>query len=109
MNEQRNPNKRSRLFDDLRNSLFSGRVSISFEVNRGVSDRLDEILDELDELSDCLSDEMREEFTRAKMLELCLIALVDEYEKHKPDSLFVRVTEDFCPPSKNESDVESSK
>lgn len=106
MSEQRNPNTKSRFFDDLRNSLFFSRVSISFEVDRDVSDRLDEIIDEL---YDCLSDEMREEFTRAKLCELCLMALVDEYQKNKSDSLFVRVTENLRPPRKNESEIDSSK
>ncbi len=106
MSEQRNPNTKSRVFDDLRNSLFFSRVSISFEVDRDVSDRLDEIIDEL---CDCLSDETREEFTRAKLCELCLTALVDEYQKNKSDSLFVRVTENLRPPRKNESEIDSSK
>lgn len=106
MNEQRNPNAKSRVFDDLRNSLFFSRVIISFEADRDVSDRLDEIIDEL---CDCLSDDLREEFTRAKLCELCLMALVDEYKKNKSDSLFVRVTENLRPPRKNESEIDSSK
>ena len=92
MNEQRNPNSKPRVFDDLRNSLFNARQSISFEVDRAVSDRLDEIIDEL---CDCLSDEMREKFTRAKLCELCFTALIDDYEKNKSGSLFVRVTENL--------------
>lgn len=78
MNDRRNPNKRNRIFDDLRASLFLTRESITFEVDRAVADRLDEVIDEL---GDCLSAETREEFTRAKLCELCLTALVDEYEK----------------------------
>ena len=103
MSDQKNPNSKSRVFDDLRNSLFFSRVSISFEVNRIVSDRLDEIIEDL---IDCLSDETREEFTRDKLLELCLTALVEEYKKSKPDSLFFRV---LCRSSENESAVDPSK
>ena len=103
MSEQRNPNTKSTIFDNLRNSLFFSRVSISFEVDRDISDRLDEIIDEL---CDCLSDETREEFTRAKLCELCLTALVDEYQKNKSDSLFVRATENLRSPRKNESEID---
>jgi hypothetical protein len=103
MSEQKNSNTRTRVFDDLRQSLFLTRESISFEVDRAVSDRFDEIIDEL---CDCLSDEMREEFTRAKLCELCLTALVDDYEKNKLDSLFVQVTEGLRQPSENKSDVD---
>ncbi len=78
MFEQRNPNSKPRVFDDLRNSLFHTRQSISFKVDRAVSDRLDEIIDEL---SDSLSDEMREEFTRAKLCELCFTVLIDDSKK----------------------------
>ena len=92
MSEQRNPNSKPRIFDDLRNSLFFSRIPISFDVDRAVGERLDEIIDEL---CDHLSDEMREEFTRAKLCELCLAALVDEYENNKSDSLFVRVIGNF--------------
>lgn len=106
MNEQRNPNTKTRVFDDLRNSLFFGRVSISFEVDRAASDRLDEIIDEL---CDSLPDEAREEFTHAKLCELCLTALVEEYEKNKPDSLFVRVTENLRQPGESKSDVDPAK
>lgn len=95
MSEQRNPNMKTRIFDDLRNSLFFTRESIPFEVDRAVADRLDEIIDEL---SDRLSDEMREQFTRAKLFELCLTTLVDEYEKNRSNSLLVRVTENLCQP-----------
>lgn len=97
MNDRRNPNKRNRIFDDLRASLFLTRESITFEVDRAVADRLDEVIDEL---GDCLSAETREEFTRAKLCELCLTALVDEYEKNKPGSLFVRVTGNLNQPGK---------
>jgi hypothetical protein len=85
------------MFDELRASLFLTKESITFEVDRAVADRLDEIIDEL---GDCLSAEPREEFTRAKLCELCLTALVDEYEKNKPDSHFVRVTENLNQPGK---------
>jgi hypothetical protein len=92
MSEQRNPNSRSRVFDDIRNSLFFTKDSISFEVSRAVGEHLDEIIDEL---CDHFSDDLREEFTRSKLCELCLTALVDEYEKNKSASLFVRVTENL--------------
>lgn len=92
MSEQRNPHSKSRVFDDIRNSLFFTKDSISFDVDRAVGERLDEIIDEL---CDCLSDEAREKFTRSKLCELCLTALVDEYEKNKSASLFVRVTENL--------------
>lgn len=92
MNEQKNPNTKTRVFDGRKYSLSFSRELISFEVDRAVADRLDEIIDEL---CDCLSEEMQEEFTRAKLCELCLTTLVDEYEKNKPDSLFVRVTENL--------------
>jgi hypothetical protein len=95
MSEQRNPKSKPRIFDDLRQSLFFTRDSISFDVERAVGERLDEIIDEL---CDCLPDEMREEFTRGKLCELCLTALVDEYENNKSDSLFVRVTVNFNQP-----------
>ena len=101
MNEQRNPNSKPRVFDDLRTSLFHTRQSISFEVDRAVSDRLDEIIDEL---SDSLSDKMREEFTRAKLCELCFTALTDDYEKNKSGSLFVRVTENLIKSGESKSD-----
>ena len=103
MNGQRNPNTKTRVFDDLRNSLFSSRVTISFELDRAVADRLDEIVDEL---CDCLPDETRKQFTHAKLCELCLTALVEEYEKNKPDSLFVRVTENLSQPRESKSDVD---
>lgn len=106
MSEQRNPKAKNSVFDDLRNSLFSSRVSISFEIDRDVSDRIDEIIDEL---CDCLSDEMRENFTRAKLCELCLTALVNEYQKNKSDSLFVRATENLRQLRINESEIDSSK
>lgn len=99
MNDQRNPNKKSRVFDD-RASLFFSRVSISFEVNRNVSDWLDEIIEEL---FDCLSDETRAEFTRDRLLEMCLTALVEEYQKNKQNSLFFRV---LCQSSESKSDYE---
>jgi hypothetical protein len=100
MNDQRNPNKKSRVFDDLRNSLFFSRVSISFEVNRKVSDWLDEIIEDL---LDCLSDETRAEFTRDRLLELCLTALVEEYKRNKQNSLFFRV---LCQSNESKSDYE---
>ena len=101
MDDQRNPNSQSRFFDDLRNSLFHSRQSISFEIDRAVGDRLDEIIDEL---CDCFSDETCEEFTRAKLCELCFKTLVDDYEKNKSGSLFVRVTENLRGSGKSESD-----
>jgi hypothetical protein len=85
------------MFDELRASLFLTRESITFEVDRAVADRLDEIIDEL---GDCFSAETREEFTRDSLCELCLTALVDEYEKNKSDSLFVRIAGNLNQPGK---------
>ena len=81
MSEQSNPNTKSRVFDNFRNSLFLTRESISFDVDHAIGDRLDEIIDEL---SDCLSDEMREEFTCAKLCEIRFTTLVNDYEKISP-------------------------
>jgi hypothetical protein len=92
MNDQRNPNSKPRIFDDLRNSLFFTKELISFDIDRAVGEHLDEILDEL---CDSFSDEMREKFTRAKLCEMCLTTLIDDYEKNKSGSLFVRVTENL--------------
>ena len=101
MSEQRNPNTKSRVFDDFRTSLFLTRESISFDVDRAIGDRLDEIIDEL---SDSVSDEMREEFTRAKLCELCFTALIDDYEKNKSGSLLVRVTKNLRKSGESKSD-----
>lgn len=101
MSEPRNPNTKNRVFDDFRNSLFLAQESISFEVDRAIGDRLDEIIDEI---SDRLSDETREEFTRAKLCELCFTVLVDDYEKNKSDSLFVRVIENLPEFGESKSD-----
>lgn len=70
-------------------------------MDRAIGDRLDEIIDEL---SDSLSDEMREEFKRANLCELCFTALIDEYEKNKHDSLFVRVIENLPKFGESKSD-----
>jgi hypothetical protein len=92
MNEQRNPNTKTRTFDARRYSLSLNEESISFDINRSIADRLDQIIDEL---SDGLSEDTREKLTLAILCELCLTALVDEYEKNKSESLFVRVTENL--------------
>jgi len=105
MNEQKNPNTKTRAFDARRYSHSLNEESISFDVNRAVADRLDQIIDEL---GDGLSHEMREEFTRAKLCELCLTALIDGYEKNKSGSFFVRVTENLRKSGESKSNVDSS-
>ena len=101
MSEQRNPNTKTRAFDARRYSLSPNEESISFEVDRAVADRLDQIIDEL---GDGLSEDTREKLTLTTLCELCLTALVDDYEKNKSGSLFVRVTENLRKSGENKSD-----
>lgn len=101
MSEQRNPNTKTRAFDARRYSLSPNEESISFDLNRAVADRLDQIVDEL---GDGLSEDTREKLTLATLCELCLTALIDEYEKNKSGSLFVRVTENLIKSGESKSD-----
>lgn len=101
MSEQRNPNTKTRAFDARRYSRSLNEESISFDVNRAVADRLDQIIDEL---GDGLSEDTREKLTLATLCELCLTALVDDYEQNKSGSLIVRVTENLRKSGKSKSD-----
>lgn len=101
MNEQRNPNTRTRAFDARRYSRSQNEESISFDVDRAVADRLDQIIDEL---GDGLSEDTRGRLTLATLCELCLTALVDDYEQNKSDSLVVRATENLRKSDESKSD-----
>lgn len=101
MNEQRNPNTKTRAFDARRYSRSQNEELISFDVNRAIADRLDQIIDEL---GDGLSEDTRGKLTLATLCELCLTALIDDYEQNKSGSLFVRVTENLRKSGKSKSD-----